>query len=113
MPDWPVVAFRQPGWGFRLQSSSPNHQDIDVNSVVCLSRKRPDGRYDLDVFFPTPESIPMGELSRIASIVLDNTLGELANMTRIGEVTLGSTLIAPPGFEPICEFAAREFGVRG
>ena len=105
MSGWRVAAFKQPMPDFEVLLGAAKEK-VDSSCVMVHPKPVADGKYDLDVFLPTPAGFPKTKLAELGFIFLDHILGEYAVMTRIGELTFDSTLVAPPGVISIAEFGA-------
>lgn len=102
---WAVVAFRQPSPSFKVQFG-PDADEFDSRSILVAPKGHSNGKYDLDVYVPTPAGCPPSTTAEIGFIFLDHILGELTVMDRLAELHFYSTLLAPPNTMSLATFAA-------
>jgi hypothetical protein len=102
---WKIVAFKQPIPDFTVQFG-PKKEVFDSKNILVVSKALPDGRYDLDVYVPTPAGCPANTTGELGFIFLDHVLGEFTVMERLAELHFYSTLVAPPTTMTLATFAA-------
>ncbi len=106
MDGWKIVAFKQPTADFSAKLAASG-ESIDATTVQVAPSPNREGLIDLKVYVPTPAGCPPNTVAELGFIFLDHILGEYLVMTRLGELSFESTLVAPPGVIPLSEFAAQ------
>jgi hypothetical protein len=103
---WRIVAFKQPSSDFSVKLVASG-ESIDAKTVQVAPSPNREGLIDLKVHVPTPAGCPPNTVAELGFIFLDHILGEYIVMTRLGELSFESSLVAPPGVITLSEFAAQ------
>ncbi len=103
IPDWQVVAFRQPDaapdWQLQLSGLTVSCADVRVQWRGTAAHA------DVDVWMPLPPETPTDTLGQFGFLALDQAIGEYATETQIGELRWHPTP-APVGAKTLQELRA-------
>ena len=103
MPNWEVIAFKQPLENPELMFQG---HTVAVDTIMCQILGNRGPMVHLDVYLPLPVGTPQCVLNEMGFIMLDHTLGEETVMTRLGALRFDFTLVAPSTVMTLRELAA-------
>lgn len=103
IPGWVVVAFRQPAAeGFRIDADG---KEVSPETSLYEVTGRPQGLVSVKLFLPLPANAPKEAYDHVGFLLLDHILGELAVMTKLGQIEMAHTTLAGPMSKPMSDLA--------